>query len=117
MLNLRRQMVTVLNLRALYGMPPLAETSPPKIIVIDHGEERYGLMVDAVENIVTVADSNRMAAPSLMRGSDPAGLRSQMQEVLELQPAQRGYQTVNVFEPDRLLERLAQEMHATGVVC
>jgi purine-binding chemotaxis protein CheW len=113
-LNLRRQMVTVLNLRTLYGMPPRTDTAPPKIIVVERGDERYGLMVDAVENIITVADSHRMSAPRLMRGSDPSDMRSQMQEVIELKHGQSDYQTVSVFAIDRFLERLAQEMQTTG---
>ncbi len=111
-LNLRRQMVMVLNLRALYGMPPLMDKAMPKIMVIERGEERYGLLVDAVENIITVADSDRIPTPSVMRGTDPTDMRSQMQEVIELHHAEHGHKTMSVFEIDRFLDHLAREIGA-----
>ena len=112
LLNLRRQMVTIVDLRCLYGLAPFAEIASAKIIVIDRGEERFGLMVDAVETIVTVADTDRMPTPSLMRGKPGSDMRSEMQEVIELHAANNHHQTLSVFEIDLFLERLTREMAA-----
>ena len=111
-LNLRRQMITVLNLRCLYGMPPSPDKSTSKILVVERGEERFGLMVDAVENIVTIANTDRIPTPRLLRGSDHSELRNEMQEVIELSGADQSHQTISVFEIERFLERLAREMTA-----
>ena len=110
MLNLRRQMVTIIDLRCLYGLAPFAETASAKIIVIDRGDERFGLMVDAVQTIVTVADTDRMPTPSLMRGRPGTDMRSEMQEVIELHGANNQHQTLSVFEIDLFLERLMRGM-------
>src|SRR6202008_3718980 len=59
MLNLRQQMISVIDLRSLYQMPQRASDTPGKILIIERGEDRYGLLVDAVENIMTVNDSQR----------------------------------------------------------
>ena len=112
MLKLRRQMITVLNLRCLYQMAPLADLSSAKILVIERGEERFGLMVDAVENIVTVSDSDRMPTPRMMRSDAAGDMRSEMQEVIELAGADTTRQTISVFEIDVFLERLSREMAA-----
>lgn len=109
-LNLRRQLVTIIDLRALYGMVPLADKTAAKIVVIERGDERYGLMVDAVDNIVTVAGTDRMPTPGLMRGKPGTDLRSEMQEVIELTGAHSRRQTLSVFEVDVFLERLARGM-------
>ena len=76
-------------------------------VVIDHD----GLM-NAVETIMTVEDSQRYAAPRLMRNQQCGGdLRGEMDEVINLpiegSDAQR---TLSVFECERLLARLAQEL-------
>lgn len=109
-LNLQRQMVTIVDLRCLYGMTPLADRALAKIIVIERGDERFGLMVDAVENIVTVTDTDRMATPSMMRCKPGSDMHSEMQEVIELTGTDNQRQTLSVFEIDVFLEQLTREM-------
>ena len=109
-LNLRRQMITIVDLRALYGMAPLAGTSGAKILVIERGEERFGLMVDSVENIVTVTDSDRLPTPKIMRGVAAGDLRSEMQEVIDMPGAGDVRQTLSVFDIDTFFARLERDM-------
>ncbi|MES2832419.1 MAG: chemotaxis protein CheW [Pseudomonadota bacterium] len=111
-LNLRRQMITLIDLRSLYGMPPLTDTTNAKILVIERGEERYGLMVDCVDSILTVPDSDRMPAPKMMRGQSTTDMRGEMQEVINIGNDTENRQTISVFEVDVLLQRLGREMAA-----
>jgi purine-binding chemotaxis protein CheW len=111
-LNLRRQMITILNLRSLYGMPALGDNTLSKVLIIERGDERFGLMVDSVENIVTVPDSDRMPTPRLVRSNDPGDMRNEMLDVIELTGADNVRRTLSVFEIDRFLERVATEMAA-----
>ncbi|WP_371869581.1 chemotaxis protein CheW [Duganella flavida] len=113
MLNLRKQMVTVIDLRGLYGMPPLEDASQSKILVVERGDECYGLLVDAVENIMTIADNKRFGAPKMMRNPNSQGdPRSEMDEVIDIEGEGGAHQTLSVFECARLLERLAKEIPA-----
>ncbi|MRW91918.1 chemotaxis protein CheW [Duganella sp. FT80W] len=113
MMNLRKQMVTVIDLRGLYDMPPLEDTSQAKILVVDRGDDCYGLMVDAVENIMTIEDSKRYGAPKMMRNPNAHGdPRAEMDEVINIDGADGAQQTLSVFECNRLLERLTQEIPA-----
>ncbi|NRR30266.1 chemotaxis protein CheW [Oxalobacteraceae bacterium] len=113
MLNLRQQMISVIDLRQLYHMAPAARTEQSKILIVERGEERYGLMVDAVENIITVADSQRFTAPKMIRGAgaNDCSLRSEMDEVIDIASEQDSTtKTLSVFECGRLLERLSREL-------
>ncbi|WP_436145034.1 chemotaxis protein CheW [Duganella sp. LjRoot269] len=113
MLNLRQQMISVIDLRSLYRMPALEHSGRAKILVIERGEELYGLMVDAVENIMTVNDSRRFTAPKMMRNTSAQGdPRSEMEEVIDIEGDGDNHQTLSVFECDRLLQRLAREIPA-----
>ncbi|WP_343732575.1 chemotaxis protein CheW [Duganella sp.] len=113
MLNLRKQMVTVIDLRGLYQMPPLADNSQSKILVVERGEECYGLLVDAVENIMTINDNRRFAAPKMMRNPDAHGdPRAEMDEVIDIEVDGDAHRTLSVFQCERLLERLAREIPA-----
>ncbi|TFW27093.1 chemotaxis protein CheW [Duganella callida] len=112
MLNLRQQMVSVIDLRSLYGMPPLEDTSQSKILVVDRGDECFGLMVDAVENIMTINDNRRFGAPKMMRNVNVKGdPRAEMDDVIDIGEGDE-HKTLSVFECDRLIERLAKEMPA-----
>lgn len=110
-LNLRQQMISVIDLRTLYGMAPMPDPSKAKILIIERGAERYGLLVDAVENILTVADSNRYPAPKMIRNAGSDDLRSEMDEVLDLGQAE-GRKTLSVFQNEVLLQRLARQWPA-----
>ena len=112
MLNLRQQMVSVIDLRSLYGMPALDAATPSKILIVERCDDCYGLVVDGVENIMTIQDSKRFAAPRLMRNQDAADdLRSEMSEVIDIDEGPEGsHKTLSVFECERLLERIAREL-------
>jgi len=117
MLNLRQQMVSVIDLRSLYGMPPLDAATQSKILIVERGEDCYGLMVDGVENIMTIQDSKRFSAPRLMRNPDAADdLRSEMSEVIDIDEGPEGsHKTLSVFECERLLQRITRELPAAAV--
>ena len=113
MLNLRQQMISVIDLRSLYHMPQLEQADQAKILIVERGEDLYGLMVDAVENIMTINDNRRFGAPKMMRNPGVDGdPRSEMDEVIDIEGEGGSHQTLSVFECDRLLQRLAREMPA-----
>jgi|GEM_PF-306742 len=109
-LNLRQQMITVVDMRTLYNMSPLTSLRESKILILERGDERFGLVVDSVESIVTVSDSDRYPLPKMMTYSMPPGLRSEMEEVIDLPGEADARQTFSVFQCDTFLARLAREM-------
>jgi purine-binding chemotaxis protein CheW len=85
MLNLRQQMVAVIDLRALYGMAAAPQVSERRILVLERGSERYGVIVDQVDDIVHLPHSARRPSPKMLRiGGGAAGMLSEVAEVLEL---------------------------------
>ena len=99
MLNLRQQMISVIDLRSLYQMPPLEHAGQAKILIIERGEDLYGLMVDAVENIMTISDSRRFAAPKILRNPGVQGdPRGEMDEVIDIEGEGDSHKTLSVFE-------------------
>ncbi len=67
LLNLRGKLITIIDTRALYLMGEAKEISEKsKILIFDCGEERFGLIVDSVESIITIDGDKKMKVPSLM---------------------------------------------------
>jgi purine-binding chemotaxis protein CheW len=84
MLNLRQKLVTIIDLRTLYGMPPLQDRTQAKVMIVEHESEKYGLVVDAIENIVTIDVASKMRVPSVLLNQIDNVLRNDMREVVEL---------------------------------
>lgn len=84
MLNLRRELVTIVDLRALYGMPPQDDAQARKILVIEHGRDKFGLLVDAIENIVTLDEADKLPVPAMLLGRATHEMRNDMRDAVEL---------------------------------
>lgn len=79
-LNLRSELITVINLRLLYGLP-VCEKNGQKVLIFKHTGQKYGMLVDTVDEIVmTTSDKVRPAGTGdrldAIRGSseDVAGI-------------------------------------------
>ena len=62
-LNLRGRVITAVDLRCRLGLPPRREGLPPIAVGIDWRGESYGLLVDAVGEVIQLADSERERNP------------------------------------------------------
>jgi purine-binding chemotaxis protein CheW len=104
-LNLRQQLISLVDLRRLYGME--AAEGVGKVLVIERDEGRYGLVVDAVADIVTVDDGKRFAAPSLMKTSVTAqDLSAESNEVVELPQADGSTHSTCLLDLERVMKRI-----------
>ncbi len=95
-LCLRQQMVSVIDMRRLFGLAPMEELANSKIIVIEHGEERYGLLVDQVDTILTITASQRRPTPRMM--ADIGSGQLQVTEVIEVANVNGENDTVSIFD-------------------
>jgi len=104
MLNLRGVLVTVIDVRAMYGMPPYEDLAHAKMLIVEHEKEKYGLLVDSVEDIVTLNGAPHLAMPSaLTRGEGMRG-HNDMREAVELP----GQGTLLLLDPASLCARVAE---------
>ena len=101
-LNLRRKLVTIIDMRALYGMKSYENLQGAKVLVVESDEEKFGLVVDAIENIVTIDAADKIGVPGVLRHQIDHSLRDDMREVVEL-PDQR---TLLLLDAAPLKERL-----------
>ena len=105
-LNLRQQLISLVDLRRLYGME--AAEGQGKVLVIEREEGRYGLVVDAVADIVTVDDGKRFAAPSLMKTSVTVhGLSAESNEVVELPQSDGSTHSTCLLDLERVMKRIS----------
>ncbi len=65
LVNLRGQTIPVMDLRTRLGMPAGEENADSRIVVIESVQGRIGLVVDAVEEVVTLQSDSWQAPPKL----------------------------------------------------
>jgi len=53
-LNLRGNVVSVVNARMRFGLPDIDVTDLTRIVMVEHGTQSIGLMVDAVAEVVDI---------------------------------------------------------------
>ncbi|WP_175772574.1 chemotaxis protein CheW [Paraburkholderia phenazinium] len=104
-LQLRRELLTVVDVRALYGMPSYDDLCHAKILIVEHRGEKYGLVVDAVDNIVTIEAASRIPVPAMLTRQLDNGWGNGMTEAVELP----GRGTLMLIDLATLCERVAAE--------
>lgn len=104
-LTLRRELVTVIDVRSMCGMPVCDDLSHAKVLIVEHCEEKFGLVVDAVDNIVTIDSADRIPVPLILRQQAGGGLSYCMKEAVELP----GRGTLMLIDVSVLCERAAAE--------
>ncbi|WP_072321247.1 chemotaxis protein CheW [Luteibacter sp. UNCMF366Tsu5.1] len=104
-LNTGHALITVIDLRHVYGMEPFVETEDTRILVVEHAGHKYGLVVDAVRSITSIEPSNKLLVPALIALHLNDELRQDMHEVAEIP----GETTLLLLDVASLLRRLAEE--------
>ena len=67
-INLRGNVVTVLDARTRFGLPSIEHTDDTRIVVIETDVETLGIMVDSVSEVIYVKESDIEPPPNV--GSD-----------------------------------------------
>jgi purine-binding chemotaxis protein CheW len=67
-INLRGQIVTVVDLRAKFGLPPLDLDEERCIVVVRWSGESVGLLADRIQDIVTTDAADILDPPANIRG-------------------------------------------------
>src|SRR5262250_1850226 len=62
-LNLRGRIVTAIDMRRRLGLPPRSDGRPPMAVGIELKGESYGLLIDAVGEVMKLANGTREANP------------------------------------------------------
>ena len=93
-INLRGQVIPVLDLRKHFGIAAGGETRRSRVVVSELGRHTVGLMVDGVSEVVTVATTEIEPPPSLIAGANDGQVCG---------VARLGDRLVLFIDPDRML--------------
>ena len=67
-INLRGEIVTVVDLRTKFGFEPLEHEDESQIVIVRQGDENIGLLVDSVSDVVVANEKDIEPPPSNLAG-------------------------------------------------
>lgn len=65
-INLRGQIVTVLDVRKRFNLQSLESSSDERVIIVPVGGEQVGLLVDSVDDVIQINDDDELPVPPNM---------------------------------------------------
>ena len=104
MINLRGEIVAIVDARTLYKMPANEKMTTPKVLIFERRKVKYGLVVDSVESILSVIDGESLKLPeALYKGS--GGFSQDVQQLIEVMLGDQK-KTLMILDLDPLAERI-----------
>lgn len=64
--NLRGEVLPVINLERRFGIPPHTMNNESRIVVVNVGKMKVGMIVESVSEVLTIDDSQVEPAPALV---------------------------------------------------
>lgn len=74
-INLRGQLIPIIDLRARFGMPRAEHTKSTRIVVTEIGTKRVGMVVDSVSEVLRLPAEQIEDAPEMITGVDTEYIR------------------------------------------
>lgn len=106
MVNLRGELIPIINLRNLYHMPPI-EPEKTKLLVFTKDQNKYAIMVDSVSSIVSITDQNSNILPKLSDAANGSEISNDVQEAILLTDTDED-EALMMLDLDAVVARLAQ---------
>lgn len=74
-INLRGQLIPIIDLRARFGMPRAEHTKSTRIVVTEIGAKRVGMVVDSVSEVLRLPLDQIEEAPEMITGVETEYIR------------------------------------------
>lgn len=102
--SLRGQMIPIVDARELYNKPKV-DLPSPKVMVFNKNNFQFGLVVDSVEEIVTLTDKEKAKLPEMMMSAERKKT-SDIVEVLQYMNSKNEMVNMLVISADSIVKRI-----------
>lgn len=104
-LNLRGELITLINLRVLYGLPP-RDGGGQKVLIFKRDGHKYGMVVDSVDEIYATTRGKVLDSPAITESEFVRAVSSDLVGCLSVSPDQ--IEPVMILSVDRLIARCVE---------
>ncbi|MEO1495100.1 MAG: chemotaxis protein CheW [Pseudomonadota bacterium] len=110
-INLRGELITLINLRRLYGLE-YSEYEEQKVVIFKHGAQKYAILVDSVDEIVMTTSDKVSKDEKTGCGNTVRAASQDVCGVLRLRPEDKGNMLVMIMDVDALVARCTGALSA-----
>ena len=103
--DLRGSLITIVDTRSVYHLPS-HQKAEAKVLIFLHQGERFGLVVDSVESILTVRDDQILKLPHLLYRETEHTFQGAVKEALQIALDHGEKQVVIVLNPLLIAEKI-----------
>lgn len=112
-LNLRGELVTIVDARSLYlSSSKSFELETQKVLIFKKKGFHFGLVVDAVDSIMTFADSDKMKLPKMLYHSGESSVTSDVSEAIEVTDSNGHKKSLLILSIDSIAQRAVKSLAA-----
>ncbi|MEM9099410.1 MAG: chemotaxis protein CheW [Pseudomonadota bacterium] len=112
-INLRGELITLINPRLLYGLPA-KETDDQKILIFAVESQKYAIIVDSIDEIVMTTESHVLNTPNIELGSASQAISKDLDGCLSLPWRKSGGDTVMILNVESLVKSCLRETQSTA---
>ena len=84
MLNLRGELIPIIDTRVLYSMESEQEETSSQILIFTDNKTTYGLVVDSIDSITSFSEDNKVKLPEIIYKSKEDSLTEAVKEAVQL---------------------------------
>lgn len=106
MQKLRNEMVMIVDLKNYYGLGQVTDFDNSRVIITRGAKGKYGFLVDAVESIETVDESEKIKLPVFLARDVINNLQGDMNEVVEMNDMSGTKKTFMILDLPELVRKL-----------
>lgn len=111
MLNLRGEMVTIVETRSLYAFKEENnDRKNSKILIFIKDDEKFGLVVDSVDSIVTINSDQKMKVPGLMVQQIKNQFENDIKEIVSIPMKDDKESALIILNMEPVTERIRKSM-------
>jgi len=105
-LNLRGDLVTIVDTRGMYGITNTSEKTLQRVLIFESKGGKFGLVVDAVDGIISLSDENKMPIPEILYNSVAVAMKADVQEAVEVTLEAKLKKTVFILNVKAISNRI-----------
>jgi purine-binding chemotaxis protein CheW len=107
--KLRDKVITVIDMRKFYGLPELEDLKDTRILIVERGNENFGLMVDSLAEIFSVNIDEKFPLPAALASKAEQKLSHDMKELVLLCDKRSGKDSkLIVLDLMKILSKISQ---------
>ncbi len=103
-LNLRGELITLINPRILYNMA-IEDAAEPKVLIFRQDSKQYGIVVDSVDEIITIRTTELFPVPSIIKNGDSRAVSEDVEGCLPMDNACAQMDAAMVLNIQSLINR------------